>query len=266
MEINFYKYHGLGNDFIIVDAFKEEFDYSSFAKNITNRNTGVGADGLIVVLKEPLTMLFYNQDGSLGTMCGNGLRCFSKYVLDMGFIQKQKFTVVTSAGLFNVEKIDNLIKIEFKDVSLEPKLMDINTTKNVFLEEKVLNSICYAAYSGTSHLVVFVDEFDSITESYAKSLHKHPIFKSKINVNFVQILTRSQLRIKTYERGVGFTLACGSGAIASFKICRLLGVVDELVVVGYDIGDLILEEKNNIFYFTGPAIKIARGTYFYNIK
>lgn len=264
MQIKYSKYHGLGNDFIIVYDLGKYFNYSSFVQKICNRHTGIGADGLMVVLDRGQKMAFYNQDGSLGTMCGNGLRCFSKFLIDEKLINENKFIVNTTAGNYNVEAVGELIKIEFGDVSLDPKLMDIDTNENRFFGEKVLDSICYAAYSGTSHLIVFVEDFGKITEDYANRLHKHPNFRSKINVNFVQVINNRSLKIKTYERGVGFTLACGTGAIASFMICRLLGKVDAKVVASYVNGDLILEEKNNLFYFIGPAVKIADGTYYYN--
>lgn len=264
MEVKFSKYHGLGNDFIIVDDYDEKFNYSILAKAVCNRNTGIGADGLIAVLKDPLAMIYYNQDGSEGTMCGNGLRCFSKYVTDNKIVTEDKFNVYTYAGKYHVEMVKNLVKVEFPKVSLDPKRIDIDTDLPEFLNQKVMDSTCYAAFSGVSHLVVFVEDFKSIDEAYAKALHEHPLFKSKINVNFVKIIKRNIINILTYERGVGYTLACGTGAVASFKICRMLELVDPLVTVKYQVGDLTLEEVDDRIFFTGPAIKIASGVFYMN--
>lgn len=262
MEVKFSKYHGLGNDFIIVDDYEEEFDYSHLARAICNRNTGIGADGLIAVLKDPLAMIYYNQDGSVGSMCGNGLRCFSKYVTDKKIVTEDKFNVYTYAGKYPVEMVKDLVKVEFPNISLDPKMIDIDTDLPEFLNKKVMDSICYAVFSGVSHLVVFVEDFKDIKESYAKALHEHPLFKSKINVNFVKIIERNLINILTYERGVGYTLACGTGSVASFKICRMLDLVDPLITVKYQVGDLILEEVDDRIFFTGPAIKIASGVFY----
>lgn len=264
MEIKFSKYHGLGNDFIIIDYINDQFDYSKLVKSICERYIGLGADGLIVVIREPLTMIYYNQDGSLGTMCGNGLRCFCKYVTDKKYINDNDFSVLTSSGIYKVQMREDLVNVEFLEISLDPKRMGIDTEKDKFFNEVVLDSTCYAIHSGTSHLVVFVDDFKQITGDYAKSLHEYPLFTEKINVNFVKVKSRNELIIKTYERGVGYTLACGTGAIASFKICRMLDKVNSRITVEYKVGKLLIEETGGKISFTGPAIKIANGVYIYD--
>lgn len=260
MKIKFTKYHGLGNDFIIIN-YDNKLDFGDLAKKICNRNTGIGSDGLIIYQDNPLTMIFYNMDGSEGTMCGNGLRCFSKYLTDFGLINEKEFAVNTKGGSFKVELVEELVKVEFP-TSLDPKLMDINTDSDIFLHKKIMDSTCYAIYSGTSHLVVFVDDFSQIAEEYAKKLHEYHFFRSKINVNFVKVKSRSNLEIKTYERGVGFTLACGTGAVASFKISRMLDLVDPKIEINYQVGDLFLEEIDDKIFMLGPAVRVAEGTYY----
>ena len=258
--IEFYKYHGLGNDFIIIDEIAG-LDYNSLAINICNRHIGIGGDGLIIVKRKPLTMIIYNQDGSLATMCGNGLRCFARYVADKNYVNTNKFIVKTNLKDYSVEVINEDIKVEFTDISYDPRLMDIDTSEEKFLDKLVLNSRVYAVHTGTNHLVTYVEDLEKIDEAYAKSLHEHPIFKKKTNVNFVKIIDNSNLEVRTYERGVGFTNACGTGAIATFVISRLLGIVESKIVIKYKYGSLLLEEANNKVNFVGPAIQIAQGNY-----
>jgi len=259
MEIEFAKYHGLGNDFILVKE-NSNINYIKLAQIACNRYTGIGADGLIVVSLNPLRMTYYNADGSRAPMCGNGLRCFSQFVYDEKLVNSKIFQVLTDAYSYDIEIKDGLIKTNFP-ISFSPKLMDIATDLDKFFNIKLLDSICYAVYSGTSHLVTFVDDLN-INEEYAKALHMHPIFKSKINVNFVKVLSRKQLKINTYERGVGFTKACGTGAIASFVIARLLNYVDDVVYVNYEVGNMLIEEVSGNIYQTAKASKIAKGILF----
>lgn len=261
MKIKFSKYHGLGNDFIIINKL-DGLDYSRLAKEICNRNTGIGADGLIVVIIDPFTMLYYNQDGSSGSMCGNGLRCFGKYVVDNKIIKSNSFLINTLAGEYNVEINTEIVKSKFP-YSLDSKIMKIDTNLPKFLNELVLNTKVNAIYTGTDHLVVFIEDVNSINEEYAKALHNHKLFTKKINVNFVKVKNRSELEIKTYERGVGFTLACGTGAVASFIISRLYNYVDSKIEVNYVVGKLVIEEINGEVYASGPAEKVAEGIFYY---
>lgn len=262
MEVRFSKYHGLGNDFIIIKN-NDNINYEEFAKQVCNRYTGIGADGLIVVFENPLRMLFYNQDGSKGSMCGNGLRCFSKYAFDNDLVNENSFFVTTDSYKYLVEVEGEIVKTKFP-YSFDTKLMEIDTNEKEFLNKMVLDSTCYAVFTGTSHLVVFVDDVNKIEEEYARNLHQAKEFKKKINVNFVKVLNKNKLQIKTFERGVGFTLACGTGTVAAFVIARLLNYVDKQVTVDYSVGSMLLIEEDKEIYVEAIAVRIADGIFYWN--
>lgn len=262
MKLNFSKYHGLGNDFIIVN-YQECLNYSDLATKICNRNIGVGSDGLIIVKQNPLTMIFYNQDGSLGSMCGNGLRCFAKYVIDEAIVDKNEFIVSTLAGDYQIIYNNTLFEVLMPEPDFSSRKLAINTQNSIFLDEIVQGYKISSVFTGTIHSVVFVKTLEEITEEIGYNLHKDPLFTKKTNVNFVQVIDSKNIKIKTYERGVGFTLACGTGALASFVIGLKNNYLDNIVNVHYKHGILKVMKKNNNYYMIGSAEKICKGIYIY---
>lgn len=265
--IPFYKYHGLGNDFIIIND-EESMNYHTFAQVVCHRQLGIGADGLIVVKQHPLEMLFFNQDGSQGTMCGNGLRCFARHVVDDGLQRDATFNVLTKAGEYVVAMMDDLIQIEMGKPDFSPLRMDIDTTKKEWINETMDGVLVSAVFTGTTHGVVFVDDLDAIVMTdMGYQLHQHPLFKSKANINFVQVINSQHFRVTTYERGVGWTLACGTGACASFVIGERLGYCQKKVRIEFKYGSLQIEfnEQGHVL-MTGPATLIAKGEFIYENK
>ena len=266
------KYHGCGNDFIL-GKYQENIDYSEFAKRVCDRHTGIGADGLLIAKSDNnlLEMIFYNADGSRAPMCGNGIRCFALYCLDEGLTDKDNFDVLTIPGIMKVKVTSknpflccvNLGKPDFSSEKLE-----IKTSKETFLDEKIelidkdiiKEVIVDAVYMATHHLVVIVKNLEEICKSnIGEQLCSYHLFKRGINVNFVQIIDCENVKMKTYERGVGWTLACGTGASASFVILNKKGLCDEKIKVHLEKGTLeIGYNKNKEVMMEGPAICIAK--------
>ena len=271
--IKFWKLHGAGNDFIAVDG--EQYvinDYSEFAKRVCHRHFGIGADG-ILVYKKPndadAQMIYYNSDGSIGEMCGNGIRCFAKFIYDNKLVDKTHFTVKTLDGIkyINIELKDDeikSIKVDMGKANFDPKAVPVKTDKDIFINEKVhINGIDINISSiliGVPHSVVFVDKIDKeFILNYGPKIENLDIFPQKTNVNFVQIIDEDNIKVFTWERGCGYTLACGTGICSSVVICRYLGLVSEKVNVESEGGKLFIELADDTVYMNGPAVKICEG-------
>lgn len=260
--MKFNKYHGLGNDFIIVE--EQPLDYSELAKKICDRHIGVGADGLIIVKKNPLTMLFYNADGSEGTMCGNGLRCFGKYCQDHKVGSGPLLEVQTLAGPKTVEFLkDNLFKTNLGKPIFDPEIMQIHTTEREFLNQPLFGVRVSAVFTGAIHAVVFVLNADSVqVQELGQRISNHPIFGDRANVDFVQVIDRGNFSVRTYERGVGWTMACGTCAAASFIIGKSKGYCDDEVTVSFPLGKVFIQgNEDGEIFLTGPAEKICSGDF-----
>lgn len=269
MKIPFRKYHGCGNDFIIV---QEEEIYPELLQDLIiqscDRHTGIGADGFIVVRKEPLEMLYYNQDGSRAPMCGNGIRCFSQFCIDEGIIHKKEFVVKTLAGDKIIRVLDdqtfqvNMSKPEFDDVSLT------GTSKRIWDEMYTIEDRHYrlhTLFQSTIHTVVFVDELNvEWMRKDGKIICEDPMFSLQTNVNFVQCIDPTHIQMQTYERGCGMTLACGTGACASVVCAYQLGKCKDTVEILLPKGHLKIHiDTNGDVYMTGNAQCIAKGEYVY---
>ena len=272
--MEFWKLHGIGNDFIAIDKRfdNNDFDfYSDLAKKVCNRRFSVGADGLLIVKNSSVAdikMLYYNSDGSMAKMCGNGLRCFSKFVYDNNIVKKEEFSVDTLDGIkkvklnINNKKIDS-IKVNIGTGLFKSKdiLLDENTDK--FINEKI--NILDKEFSvrfirmGVPHLVILVDKLD-INEvyKYGEEISNYKIFPNKINVNFVKVEDKENINVRTFERGCGYTLGCGTGMTASAIICNYLGLTDKSVNVASQGGDIKIDIEDFV-YMTGPATKICEG-------
>ena len=267
--IRFAKYHGCGNNFIIADeADVAGQDYSRLAVSVCSMATGIGADGFIVVRKEPaLEMVFYNMDGSRAPMCGNGIRCFAAFCYDNGIQTAESYPVQTLAGEMIVNRISTdpfLVKIQMGKPSFRCQDFGVLHGAENFLNQRLETTegafTVSSCFMGTVHTVVWVEEFPS--ETAASQLSNHPVFSEKTNVNFVKKIDSATLEIKTYERGVGFTYACGTGACASVVMGIREGKTDRKVTVQLPYGELIIEQlADGEVTMTGPAVKVAEGTY-----
>ncbi|ADQ05337.1 diaminopimelate epimerase [Caldicellulosiruptor owensensis OL] len=274
----FSKMHGLGNDFIVIDARgKEDIDYNFLAKRMCHRHIGVGADGILLVLDSKLAdirMRIINSDGSEAEMCGNGIRCFSKYVFERGIVKKDKFKVETLAGIIEpqlilndyglVEKVRvNMGKPSFKrkDIPMQgdPESDAINTPIEVEGKEYKITSLLM----GVPHTVLFVDDVEKVDiYTLGPNIEKHEVFPRKTNVNFVQVIDKNNIKVRTWERGAGATFACGTGSCASVIAANLNGLTERKANVHLYFGTLEIEwQDDDTVFMTGPAEEVFVGEY-----
>lgn len=269
--INITKMNGCGNDFVIID--KSEFDkanlsMSDMAKKICDRNFGVGGDGMIIPDLTPnnktdIAWFFYNSDGSTAQMCGNGMRCFAKYVTDKKLVNKNKFSVMTGAGIITPEILDNgLIKVNMSKPILEPKKIPFkgNNILNFDITVKDITLKANAISMGNPHCVIFTDnDVYEMAKTYGPELEKHYLFPEKTNVEFIRIKSRNEVDFCVYERGCGITLACGTGACASVVAGVLNNLTDCKVKVNLLGGAVTVDwtgyktDKNSDIFLIGPA-------------
>lgn len=269
-KINFTKMNGLGNDFIILDY--EEYkkagkSMEELAVKLCDRHFGIGADGLFVV--DPNTTntdakwIFYNNDGSIPQMCGNGIRCFAKYLYDKKIVNKKEFSIETLAGIM-IPKIldDGRITVNMSKPILEPERIPVKTQRNLNFEVKVSDRtfMANAVSMGNPHCVIITDEdTKKLALKYGREIETHGLFPEKTNVEFIKILSRNEINLDVWERGCGITLACGTGACASVTAGILNDLLDDKVKVNLPGGQLEIEWQGtkenpdyNIF-MSGPA-------------
>ena len=279
MKINFVKMHGLGNDFILIDCLYKSLGNSSFlsylAKKLCNRNFGIGADGLILILpssKADLRMGIFNYDGSEAQMCGNGIRCFAKYAYENKLVSKNKFTVETLAGIIIPELTISNNKILGVKVNMGiPKLRrrdipmageDTPTVVDEILKinpEQIFKITCVSM--GNPHCIIFVNDVKSIpVDKIGPKIENHPLFPEKTNVEFIQVLNRKEINFRVWERGVGETLACGTGACAALVANVLNKKTDRKATIHLPGGDLDIQwADDGHVYMTGPAELVFKG-------
>ena len=247
------KMQGLGNDFVVIDYdeySKCGLQMSELAKKICDRNFGVGADGMIIPnLKESsadIGWYFYNSDGTTAQMCGNGMRCFAKYVYDKGYVNKTEFGVKTLAGLIRPEILENgLVKVDMGTPILEnSKIPYVGQSKKLKIADKVfeINPVSM----GNPHCVIFGCENPlALAEKYGPEIENHPSFPEKTNVEFVKIILPTEIEMRVWERGCGITLACGTGACASTVAGILNNLTQNKVKVHLLGGALTVEWQGN---------------------
>lgn len=273
--MNFWKLHGVGNDFIAIDGRFDNIDsndYSDLAKRVCHRHFGIGADGLLVVKNSDVCdveMVYYNSDGSRANMCGNGLRCFCKFVYDNNIVNENEFTVYTLDGVKKIslniynDKI-NTIRVNMGKANFNPKNIPVNTDKEVFINEKLVidnkEFLVSSVLMGVPHTIVFVDEINKKDiYSYGELIEKNKVFPRNTNVNFVKIDDRDNIKVYTWERGCGYTLGCGTGMTASVIVANYLDKVDNIVNVSSEGGTVKIEILDDV-YMIGNAVKICEGT------
>lgn len=257
------KMHGCGNDFCLIPYDPYVMDYSALAQKICDRKLGIGADGLIVVKENPLEMIIYNKDGSRSPMSGNGIRCFAKYAYDLGLAKKNKLEIITGIGKIEAEVLGTnpfQCKIEMGKPLFNNSMLSVDDELNCFgrtIRIKDRYVTIHSLFMSDIHTVIFLDDFDSPILDYAEDISNYSLFRKKTNVDFVYIINKDNIKIKTYERGVGWTLASGSGAAASVVASQKLGYTKTIVNVLNDFGQLKIEiTKKGLVYMTGPAVEV----------
>ena len=280
MKNKFSKYQGLGNDFIILDARRNNLDYlfsinkDNFIERLCNRNFGIGADGIILVLESDdncfVKMKIYNSDGSEPEMCGNGIRCLVSFLRDNNEINiKEQIQIETKAGEIKTSVVNNEnIKVNMGEPILSPQNIPTKLLMNnlkipngqITINDQKLN--VYAASMGNPHMIVFVNKLERIPfEVWGKYLEKHSSFPNDTNVHFVEVLDESNIKVKVWERGCGPTLACGTGACACLVVTSKLGKTLDTANVYLPGGKLEIEWPNQSgpIYMQGPAKKVFSG-------
>ncbi len=287
--LEFVKQHGLGNDFVMLDCISHDAPpeeiLSGLSQKVCDRHFGIGGDGLILILEDDdsdYRMRMFNPDGSESEMCGNGIRCFGKYLVDAGLIEAKAISVATMQGLQHIEilpgqmqgagttqiRVDmgaprlqrSQIPMVFHegnggDAPVIDKPLDVNGT----------NYNITAVSMGNPHVVIFVDDVESVPlKEIGLEIEHHEAFPSRTNVHFVQMMAPQKLWVRHWERGAGDTLACGTGACASVVAAALNGKLpteNRAALVHLPGGDLEVEwAQNDKVYMTGPAMTVFAGT------
>lgn len=273
--IKFTKMHGLGNDYVYIDAINQEIENESeLAKFVSNRNFGIGSDGLILIErseKADFKMAMYNPDGTQAEMCGNGIRCVGKFVYDKGLTNKENIEIETLAGIkklhFNVEdrKVKS-VRVDMGEPILEsnqiPVISKENPVKNLKINAHGREFKFTCVSMGNPHAITVVENTEEFeVAKYGKEIEVDKVFPKRTNVEFVQILNKNRIKMRVWERGTGETLACGTGACATAVACYLNGLTDRKVTIELLGGNLEIEwnEKDNHIYMTGPATTVFEG-------
>lgn len=276
MKINFTKMEGIGNDYVYIDATKNDIRLSpEQIQKLSDRNFGIGGDGVIFIRNSKtgeFQMDMYNSDGSSSEMCGNGVRCVGKFVFDHGLTKNQKPTIETGKGVLTLDlKTGNNGKVEMVTVDmgepiLKPSLVPIVWTG----DEPVINQVLevqgkqyhFTAVSmGNPHCVIYVDDADAFpVREIGPLIENHPLFPRRVNVEFVSVRGKDHLYQRTWERGAGETLACGTGACAVTVASILNGKTGRSVKIDLRGGTLNIEwRENGSVMMTGPAKEVFSG-------
>lgn len=272
--MKFWKMHGLGNDYVVIDDRDEKIsdaEATELARKLCERRFSVGADGLLLVSNSAVAdvkMRIFNADGSEAEMCGNGIRCFAKYCYENTVARKNELTVETLAGIkrtwLTVEnEVVTSVMVDMGIPVLDRSKIPMLGQGNCINEDLQVNSEKYKVTClsvGNPHCVIFVDSLDDFpVQRVGPRIENHRLFPKKINVEFAQVLNSNELKVRVWERGCGETLACGTGACAAVAAGNLLQKVGSKVGVHLLGGDLEVEYAERLF-LSGPAEKVFEGT------
>ena len=270
--MHFYKYHGLGNDFVLtLDLDGSVAASPERAVRICDRHTGIGADGWMLIRPSDccdIQMYLYNSDGSVAEMCGNGLRCFAKFVYDHGIVKKEDFTVQTLAGVMAVhitaeDGVCQLVTANIGAPTFDRAAIPMvgegicDREPVMVLDREFTISACLM---GVPHVVVFGRDFtDADVLKYGPTLEVSPLFPRKANINFANILDERTVEVRTWERGCGRTLACGTGSSATAVLCHRAGYTGNAVEIRLQEGSLFIKVTEDGVIMTGPAAMSFEG-------
>ncbi|MBQ8435598.1 MAG: diaminopimelate epimerase [Oscillospiraceae bacterium] len=274
--MKFTKMHGIGNDYIYVNCFEEKIDNpEQISIYVSDRHKGIGSDGLVMIMpsdKADFRMRIFNADGSEAMMCGNATRCIGKYVYDKGLTSKTEITLETNSGIKYLKLFPENGKVEFVEVDmgktiLVPKDIPVKSDKERFISEPVTvdgkeyKITCVSM--GNPHAIVYLDGVDKLElEKIGPSFENHELFPDRINTEFIEVIDRTNLKMRVWERGSGETFACGTGACASVVSSVLNGFCDKGTEVTVHLrgGDLqITYNEDETVIMKGPATLICDG-------
>ena len=267
--------HDLGNDYVCINCFRERVeDPSGFARTLCDRHYGIGADGLILICPSKVSdfkMEIYNSDGSVAGMCGNGIRCLGKYVYDYRLTGKETLSIETKSGIRNMhlhiqdgKACGAMVDMGVPRLNAHsiPILSEKDLVINDPIEVQEKNYRMTGISMGNPHAVIFSEEINGISlEETGRELEFHPRFPERANIEFCHVTARDRMEIRVWERGVGETLACGTGACAAVVASVLNDLTDEEVIVKLLGGELSVrwDRKVNHVFLEGPAVKVFDG-------
>ncbi|TXT54193.1 MAG: Diaminopimelate epimerase [Promethearchaeota archaeon] len=278
--INFEKYHGLGNDYIIINDIKyaiPEHSKPKLAKRLCEQHFSIGADGLIFVMNSDeadIRMRIFNNDGSEAEMCGNGIRCFSKFIYENEIVKKTEIAIETLNG-FQKAKLSiegdkvRAVEINMGSPTLQCHRIPVDLDVDNCINEKIVSLdkiFSFTAVSmGNPHAVIFIEEIlnDNDLNKYGSNIESKKIFPNKINVEFVKVISSTECKMRVFERGVGITNSCGTGSCATVVAGCILGIFDRdtPVIVRNDGGDLsITYSDQGDVLMEGPIENVFHGT------
>ena len=276
--MRFTKMHGAGNDYVYINCFDQPLptDAPELARHMSHRHFGIGGDGLILIRPSDVAdarMQMFNLDGSEAEMCGNGIRCVAKYVYDHGICRQPTLRIETGAGVLTLDVettngIVDRVRVDMGEPILEAARIPTTLPGNPVVDaELVVEGRSFRVTSvsmGNPHCIVFVDSAsDDLVLGIGPKIEKHPAFPAKVNVEFIEIISPTEIRQRTWERGSGETWACGTGASAVCVAGVLAGRTERRILNHLLGGDLELEwnEASNRVYMTGPATEVFSGNW-----
>ena len=272
MELSFTKMHGLGNDFVVIDVIQQDVKLSTDQiKFLANRRFGVGCDQVLLVesanqKEADFRYRIFNADGGEVEQCGNGVRCFAVFVRDKGLSDKTRLRVLTNSGLVEPElQANGEVRVNMGRPILAPKAIPFEAEQQARLYTLTVDGedLQIGAVSmGNPHAVLQVENIDTApVAELGPKIESHARFPQRVNAGFMQVVDRQHIRLRVYERGVGETLACGTGACAAVVAGRLQGLLDEAVQVSLPGGDLLIQwaGEAETVWMTGPATRVFEG-------
>lgn len=274
--MRFTKMHGIGNDYVYVDCVRSAppSDPAALARAVSDRHFGIGSDGLILIGRSETAdarMRMFNADGSESEMCGNGLRCVAKFVYDHGIARKPRLTIETGRGVLSVDLEVADDKVSRVRVNMGVPILQSSDIPTKLPGDPPVNApleIAGETYQftcvsmGNPHATAYVDDVKSLPlEIVGPKVEHHPVFPRRVNAHFVQVHSPNEVTMRTWERGSGVTLACGTGACAVCVAGVLTGKTERTLLAHLPGGDLELEwsEADNHVYMTGPATEVFSG-------
>lgn len=271
MIIEFTKMHGLGNDFVVIDAISQSIDLSTEQiVAISDRHFGVGCDQLLLVEKPTnpeaeFRYRIFNADGGEVEQCGNGARCFAVFVRDKGLTTNTVIPVETAGGLIELTVDEDQVSVDMGEPDFSPQSLPFVTENQAETYYLMVNDAEYAIGAvsmGNPHVVLQVDDIETAeVEKIGAALQRHKQFPQRVNVGFMEIVNQNEIRLRVYERGAAETLACGTGACAAVAVGRLWGKLDEQVTVRLHGGSLTIRwpGAGQKLIMTGPATTVFQG-------
>jgi diaminopimelate epimerase len=277
--MKFTKMHGIGNDYIYINGFEEQLENpGELSIRLSDRHKGVGSDGLVIILpssKADFRMQMFNADGSEAEMCGNAARCIGKYVYEKGMTDKTELTLETLAGIKTLQLfLDERNNVVSVTVDMGKPVLEPEKIPTTLPGKKIVNfpvsfdGINYAitcVSMGNPHTVIFTENIANMDiEKIGKKIENAPIFPRRTNVEFIEVIDKSRIKMRVWERGSGETMACGTGACASVVAGVLNGLVSRKATVELLGGNLEIEwnENDEHVYLTGPAETVFEGEIF----